>query len=140
MIVDYSSNNDVCFRETWQGAHNRATPWELRPWSSHNAHAHKRYYFGWNFIFSINLIPIKFCREKTRFVKMGEGDEVQLRGGARSEYHHPRTIQEVSACLVNWRSALQRLWPWSYEAEVFIRVMEVSFARIILCERVLNLY
>ena len=65
-----------------------------------------------------------YTQEKETRVKMLEGGEVLLKGGGKADYLRPTNLREVAGCLANWRSAWARLWPWSYEAEVFCKVME----------------
>ena len=33
-------------------------------------------------------------------------------------------MRECHNAIQNWRSAMARLWPWSWEAEVFVKLME----------------
>ena len=91
-------------RATWEGAHDRTRWWELKFWASCNAS--------------------NYTKQADTKVKLLEGGEVLLKGGGRGEYKHPKSLQEVAGCLTNWRSAMARLWPWSYEAEVFCKLME----------------
>ena len=65
-----------------------------------------------------------YTREKETRVKMTEDGDVVLKGGGKSEYLRPKDLREVAGCLNNWRSAWARLWPWSYEPEVFCKIME----------------
>ena len=51
----------------------------------------------------------------------GEGER---RGSGRADYYHPKSVRECHNAIQNWRSAMARLWPWSWEAEVFVKLME----------------
>ena len=53
-----------------EGAHDRSRSWELRHWSSVNAHSYKR--------------------DKKAGVRLREDGEVELRGSGRADYYHPK--------------------------------------------------
>ena len=74
-------------------------------------------------------------------MKMTEDGDVVLKGGGKSEYLRPQNLREVAGCLHNWRSAWARLWPWSYEAEVFMKIMDdYCYLQVSLCNLVWFLF
>ena len=65
-----------------------------------------------------------YKRDKKAGVRLREDGEVELRGSGRADYYHPKSVRECHNAIMNWRSAMARLWPWSWEAEVFVKLME----------------
>ena len=39
-------------------------------------------------------------------------------------FYDCRSVRECHNAIQNWRSAMARLWPWSWESEVFVKLME----------------
>ena len=79
----------------------------MKHWSSANAHSYKR--------------------DKRAVVRPKEDGEVEVRGTGKADYYHPKTVHECYQAAMNWRSAMSRLWPWSWESEVFCRYFEFIF-------------
>ena len=84
--------------ETWQGLHDRERSWQLKHFCSNNAHAYRR-------------------EKASKIVPAGDG-EFKISGGGRDEYLRSKTGQDCQKAINNYRSALQRLWPWDWTAEV----------------------
>ena len=84
--------------ETWQGLHDRERSWQLKHFCSNNAHTYRR-------------------EKASKIVPAGDG-EFKISGGGRDEYLRPKTVQDCQKAINNYRSALQRLWPWDWTAEV----------------------
>ena len=87
------------------GLHDRERSWQLKHFCSNNAHAYRR-------------------EKASKIVPAGDG-EFKISGGGRDEYLRPKTVQDCQKAINNYRSALHRLWPWDWTAEVrFYRISE----------------
>ena len=63
-------------------------------------------------------------REKGwKIVPTGDGEFKVFLGG-QVEYARPKTIKECQEAINNYRSALSRLWPWDWTAEVLVRALD----------------
>ena len=68
-----------------------------------------------------------YRREKaSKIVPAGDG-ELKISGGGCDEYIRPKTVQDCQNALNNYRSALQRIWPWDWTAEVSRAKYYVNF-------------
>ena len=84
--------------ETWQGLHDRERSWMLKHFCSNNAHVYRR-------------------EKASKIVPAGDG-EFKISEGGGDEYVRPKRVQDCQKALNNYRSALARIWPWDWTAEV----------------------
>ena len=65
-----------------------------------------------------------YRREKSsKIVPAGDG-EYKVLGGGKDEYVRPKSVHECQQAMKNYRSALQRVWPWDWSGDALIKAME----------------
>ena len=45
-------------------------------------------------------------------------------GGGKDEYVRPKSVHECQQAMKNYRSALQRVWPWDWTGDALIKAVD----------------